>query len=62
MKRQEAQNRLSMQALAAAIARSPIVVKSRVRYLPAGFDDVDVAVLEWIAAEACNLRHRLPLM
>jgi len=40
--------------LAALIARSPIVVahRTRCRRLPAGFDDVDVAILDWIAAEA----------
>jgi hypothetical protein len=43
--------------LAAVIARSPIVVRrpvsgGRSRDLPVGFEDVDLAVLEWIAAEA----------
>ena len=48
------QDHLILEAIAALIARSPIVVaqlgKSAAR-LPAGFDDVDVAVLDWIAAE-----------
>jgi hypothetical protein len=26
------------------------------RHLPAGFDDVDIAILEWIAAEGGGLR------
>jgi len=43
-----------LETLAAVIARSQIVVVERTprRRLPAGFDDVDVAVLDWIAAEA----------
>lgn len=42
-----------IETLAAVIARSQIVVatpKAR-RRLPAGFDEVDVAILDWIAAE-----------
>ncbi len=40
--------------LAAVIARSQIVVadRSAPRRLPAGFDDVDVAILDWIVAES----------
>jgi hypothetical protein len=40
--------------LAALVARSQIVVPEQAkaaRRLPAGFDDVDVAILEWIAVE-----------
>jgi hypothetical protein len=41
--------------LAALIAHSEIVVRERTRtafnHLPAGFDDVDVFILDWIAAE-----------
>ncbi|MDR3419709.1 MAG: hypothetical protein P4L80_00440 [Xanthobacteraceae bacterium] len=43
------------QTLAAVIARSPIVIvrpAGTAGRLPAGFDDVDAAVLDWIAAEA----------
>lgn len=42
-----------LETLAAIIARSPIVVAPacRRRRLPAGFDEADVAILEWIAAE-----------
>lgn len=42
-----------LKTLAAVIARSPIVVahpRKRQR-LPAGFDETDIAILEWIAAE-----------
>jgi hypothetical protein len=42
--------------LAAMIAHSQIVVREppRVEFenLPAGFDDVDIFILDWIAAEA----------
>lgn len=44
--------------LAAVIAHSQIVVAVPVadgRRLPVGFDDVDIAVLEWIAAESRRL-------
>ena len=46
-----ARPRLVLDALAAVIAHSQIVVAEPVRALPAGFDDLDVAILEWIAAE-----------
>ena len=54
--------------LAAVIARSQIVVAALVmdrpllrddRQLPAGFGDVDIAVLEWIAAEGRRVGSRL---
>jgi len=51
-----------LEALAAAIARSPIVVKRRAPRLPAGFDEADVVILEWIAAEARRLGRGLRLM
>jgi hypothetical protein len=43
-----------LKTLAAAMACSQIVVARRRsrRRLPAGFDAVDVAILEWIAAES----------
>jgi hypothetical protein len=40
--------------LSAAIAHSQIVVvlpAATAQRLPTGFDDVDIAILEWIAAE-----------
>ena len=42
-----------LETLAVVIARSQIVVADRTppRRLPAGFDDVDAAILDWIAAE-----------
>jgi hypothetical protein len=45
------ENPPDLDTLAAVIAHSQIVVVDRVRRLPAGFDDVDVAILDWIAAE-----------
>jgi hypothetical protein len=44
-------DRISIETFAAVIARSPIVMVRPVARLPAGFDDVDVAILDWIAAE-----------
>ena len=42
-----------LETLAAVIARSQILVVDRIprRRLPAGFEDADVAILDWIAAE-----------
>ena len=42
-----------LETLAAVIARSPIVIAPprKRRRLPAGFDEADIAILEWIAAE-----------
>jgi hypothetical protein len=43
--------------LAAVIACSQIIVAQASRRLPAGYDDVDVAILEWIAAEGRRARR-----
>ena len=51
-----------LETLAAAIAHSPIVVKRRAPRLPTGFDEADIAILEWIAAEARRLGRGLRLM
>ena len=54
MQRLMDQDRLILETLAALIAHSPIVVAQPAMpaaRLPAGFDDVDVAILDWIAAE-----------
>jgi hypothetical protein len=60
-----------LETIRAAIARSRIVVarslarraaERRFFSLPTGFDEADVAVLEWIAAEASRTsRHYLPI-
>jgi hypothetical protein len=44
-------DRPDLETLAAVIAHSQIVVAAPVRRLPAGFDEVDIAVLDWIVAE-----------
>lgn len=49
-------------ALAAAIARSPIVVKQPQASLPAGYEEVDVAILNWIAAEGRRIGRIVVLM
>ena len=46
-----------LDTLSAVIARSQIVVaRPSCRRLPAGFDDVDIAILNWIAAEGRRAR------
>jgi hypothetical protein len=59
----------NIEALAVFIARSQIVVPAEPRKampvggfrpLPAGFDEVDVAILEWIAAEARRFGRGVP--
>jgi hypothetical protein len=42
--------------LVAAIADSPIVVERPAVVLPEGFEPIDVAILNWIVAEARRLR------
>jgi len=47
-------DRPDVDTLTAVIARSPIVVAEPTRqscHLPAGFDEVDAAILHWLAAE-----------
>lgn len=53
-----------LEMLAAVIAHSQIVVEraGRTRPLPAGFDDVDIAILDWIAAEGRRAGRRLVRM
>ena len=45
------QDRADLDTLAAVIAHSQIVVAEEIARLPDGFDDVDIAILDWIAAE-----------
>jgi hypothetical protein len=54
-----------LDTLAAVIAHSQIVVAEgarSARHLPAGFDDVDVAILEWIASEERRVGRGLARM
>jgi hypothetical protein len=55
-------NRPDVETLAAVIARSQIVVAEPAKRLPAGYDDVDVAILDWIAAEGRRAGRNYPLM
>ena len=57
------QSRPGVSIIAAVVARSPIRVRQRAIRpdLPAGFDVVDIAILEWIAAESRPVRPRRPL-
>jgi len=51
--------------LAAMIARSQIVVREPPRYLeffPVGYEEIDVAVLDWIAAEGRRVGRGIALM
>ena len=43
------QNPVSVETIAATIAGSPIVVLPPVTLLPAGFETVDLAILNWLA-------------
>jgi hypothetical protein len=52
----------TLEALVAAIEHSPIVVARTATSLPAGFDDVDVAVLDWIAAEGRRIGRDFVVM
>jgi hypothetical protein len=51
-------DRSDFDMLAVVIAHSQIIVAEPVWHLPAGFDDIDIAILDWIAAEG---RRELPL-
>jgi hypothetical protein len=53
---------LTLEILIAAIARSPIVVAQPAARFPAGFDEVDVAILDWIAAEGRRIGRGFVLM
>ena len=51
------QNLVNVETIGAVIARSPIVVPSPVTLLPEGFEEADLAVLNWLAAEGARLRR-----
>jgi hypothetical protein len=65
--------RPDLETLAAVIARSPIVVRQVIvrqvlvqaaahGRLPAGFEEVDIAILDWIAAEGRRVGRRFARM
>jgi hypothetical protein len=62
------EQRPDVETLAAVIARSEIVVARVVaqpaarRRLPAGFDEVDLAILDWIAREGRRVGRSLVRM
>ena len=54
MKLSRGQNSFALETLAAMIAQSQIVVVQPAKpasRLPTGFDEVDISILDWIAAE-----------
>ena len=56
------QNPVSVETIAATIAGSPIVVLAPVTLLPPGFEEVDLAILNWLAGEAQHMRRSFALM
>jgi hypothetical protein len=54
--------RFRIEALIAAIARSPIFLARGSGRLPIGYDDADIAILEWIAAEGQRLGRSVRMM
>jgi len=63
MKLARNQVRHDLSVLSAAIAHSQILVvlpAVTAEQFPAGFDDVDIATLEWIAAEARRIGRCKP--
>jgi hypothetical protein len=51
-----------IETLSVVIARSQIVVaRPPCRRLPAGFDEVDMAILNWIAAEGRRARSLMQM-
>ena len=55
-------DRISIETFAAVIARSPIVMARPAARFPAGFELVDVAILDWIAAEGRRIGRGFALM
>jgi hypothetical protein len=50
------------ETLVAAITHSPIVMARAAARLPDGFEDVDVAILDWIATEGRRIGRGFVLM
>jgi len=53
---------VTVETLTVTIGRSPIVIARPALALPAGFEDVDIAVLNWIVAEGRRAGRPFPLM
>lgn len=65
MKFIEDQDRPALKTLAAVISHSQIVLaqpETRTARLPAGFDELDLAILDWIAAEGRRIGRGIALM
>jgi hypothetical protein len=56
------QTLFSVETIGAVIARSQIVVSPPVTLLPPGYDEADLAVLNWLAAEGTRLRRGVELV
>jgi hypothetical protein len=56
------QKAVSVETIAAIIAGSPIVFVPPVTLLPAGYEDVDLAILNWLAGEARLARRSFALI
>jgi hypothetical protein len=56
------QDPFRLETIAAVIAHSPIVVEQPAARFPAGFEEVDVAILNWIAAEGRRVGRGFVLM
>ena len=56
------QDRPTVETLIAMIARSPIVIACPASRFPAGYAEVDIAILEWIAAEGRRIGRSLAVM
>jgi len=52
----------TLEAITAAIVRSPIVTSRLPACFPAGFEKVDIEILEWIAAEGRRIGRGYALM
>jgi len=62
MKLMTDQDRPTLAALIAVIAHSPIMVARPAAVLPDGFEEMDLAVLRWIAAEGRRIGRGFVLM
>ncbi len=56
------QTLFNVETIGEVIARSPIIVSPPVTLLPEGFDEADLAVLDWLAAEGARLRRGVALV
>jgi hypothetical protein len=56
------QTLFSAETIGEVIARSQIIVSPPVTLLPPGFDEADLAVLDWLAGEGARLRRGVALV